>query len=479
MADYCVYWFRKAHDHLPACTSADPVAGRAGLVGTQNIRNNQSRVGGLDYAANTGTIVEAVDNQPWSGEANVHVSIANWAKTQNPALLPNGRKLWFKVERGAGTAKPRKRGSGPATKEYQLDCRKCSCISSALSDQTDVSVARPLKCNTIPLRALRGLEPGSMGFLLNEAQREKLLADDPASAKVIKPYLTGDELVEGGQPERWLIDFQRIDMLKAMEFKAAFQHVRATVLPQMTRISAGEQGEAADEFGKRMRKRQLVARTNNWWQLRRCVPDTVGAIEAIPRYIGCSRVTKRPIFAFLSNQIRPAETIAGFALSDDYSFGVLQSHAHWLWFITKCGKLTERFRYSIESVFDTFPWPQTPTPEQVQAVAEAGRVVRRVRGKALSLRALYRTLELPGANPLKDAHAALDAAVLAAYGFSAKKDLLAQLLELNLAVAQRIEKGESVTPPGIPANFPKPETLISEDCIRPPRNLVSTPQPTV
>ena len=75
-------------------------------------------------------------------------------------------------------------------------------------------------------------------------------------------------------------------------------------------------------------------------------------------------------------------------------------------------------------------------------------------------------LELPGANPLKDAHAALDAAVLAAYGFSAKKDLLAQLLELNLAVAQRLEKAEPVTPPGIPANFPTPDTLISEDCIR-------------
>ena len=49
MADYCVYWIRKAADHLPDCTAADPVAGRAGLVGTQNIRNNQSRVGGLDY----------------------------------------------------------------------------------------------------------------------------------------------------------------------------------------------------------------------------------------------------------------------------------------------------------------------------------------------------------------------------------------------------------------------------------------------
>jgi hypothetical protein len=74
------------------------MAGRAGLVGTQNIRNNQSRVGGLDYIARTGTIIEAVDNQPWSGEANVHVSIANWVKTQDAALLPKARKLWFKVE---------------------------------------------------------------------------------------------------------------------------------------------------------------------------------------------------------------------------------------------------------------------------------------------------------------------------------------------------------------------------------------------
>ena len=81
---------------------------------------------------------------------------------------------------------------------------------------------------------------------------------------------------------------------------------------------------------------------------------------------------------------------------------------------------------------------------------------------------MARRLELPGTNPLKDAHTALDSAVLAAYGFSAKKDLLAQLLELNLAVAQRIENGDPVTPPGIPANFPNPETLMSEDCIRPP-----------
>jgi len=83
------------------------------------------------------------------------------------------------------------------------------------------------------------------------------------------------------------------------------------------------------------------------------------------------------------------------------------------------------------------------------------------------LRALYRTLKLPGANPLKDAHAALDAAVLAAYGFSGKKDLLAQLLALNLEVSATIEHGGGVTGPGVPKNHPDPGKLVTEDCIRP------------
>jgi hypothetical protein len=57
---------------------------------------------------------------------------------------------------------------------------------------------------------------------------------------------------------------------------------------------------------------------------------------------------------------------------------------------------------------------------KIEAVAEARREVGRVRAEALTrmkggLRALYRTLELPGANPLKDAHAALDTAVLNAW----------------------------------------------------------------
>ena len=78
-----------------------------------------------------------------------------------------------------------------------------------------------------------------------------------------------------------------------------------------------------------------------------------------------------------------------------------------------------------------------------------------------------RTLELPGKNPLKDAHAAPGAAVLAAYGFSPKGDLLAQLLELDLAVAARLDHDQPVTAPGLSPSFPDPERLITDDCIRP------------
>ena len=260
--------------------------------------------------------------------------------------------------------------------------------------------------------------------------------------------------------------FRKPHVLDARRYEAPFRHIEQTVLPHVLSLGEVEQNES----GKKTGQDQQWLKT--WWQHFRCRKELIDSLSKLPRYLACCEVTKRPIFCFLDPDIRPDHTLEAFVLPDDYSFGVLQSSVHWLWFITKCSKLTERFRYTPESVFDTFPWPQSPEAKQVEVVAEAGRQVRRVRTGALGgmigdLRALYRTLELPGANPLKDAHAALDTAVLAAYGFSAKKDLLAQLLELNLDVAQGIENGGPVTAPGIPASFPGPEALISDDCIRP------------
>jgi hypothetical protein len=85
-----------------------------------------------------------------------------------------------------------------------------------------------------------------------------------------------------------------------------------------------------------------------------------------------------------------------------------------------------------------------------------------------SLRDLYRTLEQPGDNPLRDAHALLDAAVRAAYGMDADADPLAFLLELNLACAAKEKAGEEIVAPGLPLPVEEQAALITDDCIAPP-----------
>ena len=76
-----------------------------------------------------------------------------------------------------------------------------------------------------------------------------------------------------------------------------------------------------------------------------------------------------------------------------------------------------------------------------------------------SLRDLYRTLETPGANRLRDAHAA--------YGMKEKEDPLAFLLHLNLELGAAEARGEKIAPPGLPASISDLTEFISPDCIRP------------
>jgi len=48
-----------------------------------------------------------------------------------------------------------------------------------------------------------------------------------------------------------------------------------------------------------------------------------------------------------------------------------------------CSKLKGDFRYTPESVFDTFPWPQKPKHEDIKAVAEAAVTLRALRQETM------------------------------------------------------------------------------------------------
>lgn len=119
-----------------------------------------------------------------------------------------------------------------------------------------------------------------------------------------------------------------------------------------------------------------------------------------------------------------------------------------------------------------FPWPQSPSLPAVKKVAAAAVTLRDTRTKLLgkhemSLRDLYRSMELPGVHPLKEAHAKLDAAVRDAYGMTPKQDALAFLLALNGKVVAAEHSGQQVQAPGLPRVVKRARDFVSTDALQP------------
>ena len=105
---------------------------------------------------------------------------------------------------------------------------------------------------------------------------------------------------------------------------------------------------------------------------------------------------------------------------------------------------------------------------KVAAAAVALRALRRevMAAHGWSLRALYRTLDEPGDNPLRTAQSRLDTAVRTAYPMPAKADPLTALLTLNLSLAAQEKVGEPITQPGLPLPDADHAAFITADCVR-------------
>ena len=452
-ADFCVYWFRRAHDELSE-------GGRAGLVGTNTIRQNYSRQGGLDYIVGTGgTITEAVSTQNWSGDASVHVSIVNWIKGN----YAGEKKLYRQY--GNSEDSPWERFELPV-------------INSALSPGADVTKATVLKTNIDPKSCYQGQTHGHEGFLLHPNEAAEFYQSAPINREVLFPYLTAEELFASKPPypQRYVIDFHPRDIFEAGRYELPFQRIKDRVLPTREESAKKEQRRNEEALLDNPKARVNTHHQNflkRWWLLSYPRPELISKITQMPRFIVCGQVTKRPIFAFVSSEIHPNAALMVFTFPDDYSFGILQSNVHWEWFIERCSTLTERPRYTNQTVYNTFPWPQAPTMSQVKQVAQAALNLRQIRQKimaahSLSLRDLYRTLELPGQNPLKDAHEKLDAAVRDAYGMKKRDDPLTFLFALNQELAKKEKEGEAIIGPGVPLIGIDPAELISDDALRPP-----------
>ena len=98
-----------------------------------------------------------------------------------------------------------------------------------------------------------------------------------------------------------------------------------------------------------------------------------------------------------------------------YHFGILESRVHMAWMRVVCGRMKSDYSYSIEIVYNNFPWPQNITDEQVKRISESAHTILDARNNHSSstLRQLYEPSLMP--SDLVDAHRKNDRAVFAAY----------------------------------------------------------------
>ena len=102
-----------------------------------------------------------------------------------------------------------------------------------------------------------------------------------------------------------------------------------------------------------------------------------------------------------------------------YDFGVLMSNVHNAWIRVVCGRIKSDYRYSVNVVYNNFPWCN-PTDEQKAKIEQTAQAILDARAfyPDCSLADLYDELAMPA--ELRKAHHENDFAVMAAYGFDRK-----------------------------------------------------------
>ncbi|MBO4544796.1 MAG: hypothetical protein J5773_03330, partial [Verrucomicrobia bacterium] len=119
-----------------------------------------------------------------------------------------------------------------------------------------------------------------------------------------------------------------------------------------------------------------------------------------------------------------------------YHFGILNSSVHMGWMRTVTGRLEMRYSYSVNIVYNNFPWP-SPSNEQKEKIEKTAQAIlnARARHPKISLAKMYTSMHLYP--ELLEAHEKNDKAVMEAYGFSkdmTEPEIVGELMKMYQAL---------------------------------------------
>ena len=124
-----------------------------------------------------------------------------------------------------------------------------------------------------------------------------------------------------------------------------------------------------------------------------------------------------------------------------FHFGILMSGMHMSWTRYVCGRLKSDYSYSIDVVYNNYPWPE-PTTQQCKVIEMAAQAVLDARElySTSSLADLYDPLTMP--SELVKAHNKLDIEVEKSYGkrFNSDAERVAFLFERYAEITNQSQK---------------------------------------
>lgn len=246
-------------------------------------------------------------------------------------------------------------------------------------------------------------------LILEESDRQALLAEDPKAEKWLRPYVGGDELISGCW--RWCLWLKDADP----------KEIRASkpVVERLERVRMGRLKSPTPSVQAYAKYPTLFTQDRQPASAYLALPEVSSETrEYIPMAV-------LPETVIASNKL---QIITGAPL---HYFGILTSAMHMAWMRTVGGRLKSDYSYS-PSIYNSFPWPAM-TPMQQANIETLAKSVLDARSsfKDTELDVLYDHDSMPPT--LRKAHAALDKAVDKLYrrkGFAFERERVEHLFEL-------------------------------------------------
>lgn len=255
------------------------------------------------------------------------------------------------------------------------------------SNSVAISRSKPL-CSV--QEVIRGSETTDSGnFMLSEEEKNELLKNYPQSESFVRTFQGGGDIINNRK--RYCLWLRNVS-------PATYRNIPLVM----------EKIQAVKDFRLSSKKE----RTRKWAEFPTLFSEDrqpENDFLVIPK-VSSERRKYVPI-AYLPSSVIINNTASALPNANLWYFGIITSLMHMTWLKYTCGRMKSDYIYSIQIVYNNYPWPKDPSDKNKKAVETKAQKILDIRAEfpESSLADLYDPLTMPP--KLVKAHQELDKAV--------------------------------------------------------------------